>query len=83
VITGSYPTILRDLIQNPQRKLYSHFEIYDIKNFDKEASLQLIDFFKKSLPHEQKVALYTSCNGNPYLMSLILQKVDGELLGDV
>jgi len=83
VITGSYPTILRDLIQNPQRKLYSHFEIYDIKNFDKDASLQLMNLFKKELPHEQKIALYKSCNGNPYLISLILQKVDLNLLGDL
>jgi AAA+ ATPase superfamily predicted ATPase len=83
VITGSYPSILRDLIQNPQRKLYSHFEIYDIKNFDKEASLQLINLFKKDLSHEQKIALYKSCNGNPYLISLILQKVDLNLLGDL
>ena len=83
VVTGSYPTILRDLIQNPQKKLYSHFEIYDIKNFDKEASIQLINGFKKNLPHEQKIALYQSCNGSPYLMSLILQKVDLWLLGDL
>jgi AAA+ ATPase superfamily predicted ATPase len=83
VITGSYPTILRDLIQNPQRKLYSHFEIYDIKNFNKEASLQLINLFKNDLPHTQKIALYKSCNGNPYLISLILQKVDTGLLGDL
>lgn len=83
VITGSYPTILRDVIQNPQKKLYSHFEICDIKNFDKEASLQLIDFFKKDLLHEKKIALYKSCNGNPYLISLILQKVDVNLLGDI
>jgi hypothetical protein len=83
IITGSYPTLLRDLLQNPKRKLYSHFDMYDMKNFDKEASIQLINLFKKDRPHQQKVALYQSCNGNPYLMSLILQKVDLHLLGNV
>jgi hypothetical protein len=83
IITLSYPTILRDLIQNPNRKLYSHFDIYDIKNFDKESSIQLIDLLKKDLDHSQKIALYKSCNWNPYLISLILQKVDLWLLWDL
>gem|GEM_PF-2296614 len=45
IITGSYPTILRNLIQNPKKKLYSHFDIYDIKNFDKNSSIELINQF--------------------------------------
>ena len=80
IITWSYPSILRDLIQNPKKKLYSHFDIYDIKNFDKESSIDLINIFNKNLTLEQKNALYKSCNWNPYLISLILEKVDISLL---
>jgi len=82
IITGSYPTILRDLIQNPNKKLYSHFDIFDIRNFDKDSSLELINLFNKNLNNKQKVSLYKSCNWNPYLISLILQKVDISLLWD-
>lgn len=80
IITGSYPTILRDLIQNPKKKLYSHFDIYDIKNFDKEASIELINLYWKDLVNAEKIALYKACNWNPYLISLIIQKIDKNLL---
>jgi len=80
IITGSYPTILRDLIQNPKKKLYSHFDIYDIKNFDKEASIDLINLYWKDLSNIEKNALYKTCSWNPYLISLIIQKIDKNLL---
>jgi len=83
IITGSYPTILRNLIQNPKKKLYSHFDIYDIKNFDKNSSIELINQFWKDLANAEKIALYKACNWNPYLISLIIQKTDKNLLWDL
>ncbi|MDR0651404.1 MAG: AAA family ATPase [Candidatus Peribacteria bacterium] len=62
LISGSYPEIIKDLILNPHNMLYSHFEIYEIGNFDQKTSRAYTKYLSPHLDNKTIRTIYTATN---------------------
>lgn len=75
IISWSYPEIIKDLILNPRNKLYSHFEVFEIWNFDKKTSLLYSKYLNPDLDTKTQKNLFDATNWNPYLLSILSPKI--------
>jgi len=68
IVSWSFPSILKWILNNPKHYLYSHFEISDIYNFDKENSKKLIKSLRVDLKKQDIENIFYLSWGNPYLI---------------
>ncbi len=75
ILSGSFPSILKWILNNPRHYLYSHFEIVDIINFDKNNSRLLIKSINPNLIENDINNIFSLSSWNPYLIVNITKDI--------
>jgi len=78
IISWSYPEIIKDMVLNPKNKLYSHFEIFEIWNFDKKTTYQFAKHLNDKLNNFELKNIYSATAWNPYLIAILSPKLNNE-----
>lgn len=75
ILSWSFPSILKWILNNPKHYLYSHFEIVDIINFDKSNSKLLIKSINPNLTKNDIDNIFSLSSWNPYLIVNIAKDI--------
>jgi hypothetical protein len=76
ILSWSFPSILKWILNNPKHYLYSHFEIIDIFNFDKANSKLLIKSLNSNLSEIDVDNIFSLSAWNPYLIVNIVKDIE-------
>ncbi|MBT7066428.1 MAG: hypothetical protein HN919_09010 [Verrucomicrobia bacterium] len=74
LISGSFPTIMKNWLSDESKYLFSHFSVIQISELTREASFELVTDRLGSVSLEVKRQLYTHTYGNPYLLSVFARE---------
>ncbi len=76
IISGSFPSILKEILNNPKHYIYSYFEIIDIYNFDKQNTKKLVKYIRKDLWDFDIENIFKLTNWNPYLVVNVVNNME-------